>query len=117
MRGARSRKARSMRVVQRSGGSKTCESEERMSWGPIVRPFLYDARGLPDMLAGFVSVRDASRSLTALASGRSIRGSRAVRHAHHNSHGTDRDQIRRLPAGSLDPQPGRATIWRAGQMV
>src|SRR5215470_19881164 len=33
MRGARSWNARSMRVVHRSGGSKTCESDERMKAG------------------------------------------------------------------------------------
>src|SRR5262245_7827574 len=36
MRGARSRKALSMRLAHRSGGSNTCESDERITAGPIV---------------------------------------------------------------------------------
>src|SRR4029453_208870 len=35
MRGARSRNARSMRVCHRSGGSKTCESDDRISAGTV----------------------------------------------------------------------------------
>src|SRR5689334_12636910 len=38
MRGARPRNAASMRVVQRSGGSNTWESEERISAGSIACP-------------------------------------------------------------------------------
>ncbi len=38
MRGARSRKAVSIRFVHRSGGSNTCESEERITAGAIGLP-------------------------------------------------------------------------------
>src|SRR6185295_10994958 len=39
IRGARSRNAASMRIVHRSGGSNTCESDERISMGTIDCPF------------------------------------------------------------------------------
>src|SRR5215475_6464432 len=44
IRGARWRNAASMRVVQRSGGSKTCESDERMRAGSMGMSFPFPRR-------------------------------------------------------------------------